>query len=387
MDASRRTDGGAAVTGIDIAVIALAFAILGVAVYTFARAHRIADSARSAAAEQAALRRVAVRVATNPADALGAIADEATTLTGAYTALVAEFAGETVRATAARNALSPYEALDFPLTGDGALAVVARTGRAARIDDYRSVPSGDPVHATGAWTKLLGSAVAVPVHVGGRVWGALLVVHGKPHAFAPDTESRLASFADLVVTAISSAEAHRELTRQATTDPLTGLANRRVFEDRLEVEGERAVRSGRPVSLLLLDIDHFKVINDAYGHGTGDEVLVEVARRLGGLVRTQDLLARIGGEEFAWLITDADEDVAASVAERARGAIADEPFAGVGPVTISAGVCDRAAAPAAGGLLRGADVALYWAKENGRNRCARYSKARHEQTGAHSPAL
>ena len=75
------------------------------------------------------------------------------------------------------------------------------------------------------------------------------------------------------------------------------------------------------------------------------------------------------------------------MAERARGAIADEPFAGVGPVTISAGVCDRAAAPAAGGLLRGADVALYWAKENGRNRCARYSKARHEQSEAHSPAV
>lgn len=373
-------------TGVDVAAISLAFVILGVAVYAFARAHRIADSARSAAAEQAALRRVAVSVATDPADALAAIADEATTLTGAYTALVAEFAGETARATAARNALSPYAALDFPLTGDGALAVVARTGRAARIDDYRSLPSSDPVHAAGEWAKLLGSAVAVPVHVGGRVWGALLVVHGKPHAFAPDTESRLASFADLVVTAISSAEAHRELTRQATTDPLTGLTNRRVFEERLEVEGERAVRSGHPLSLLLLDIDHFKVINDAYGHGTGDEVLVEVARRLGALVRTQDLLARIGGEEFAWLITDADEDVAVSVAERARRAIADEPFADVGPVTISAGVCDLAGAPAAGGLLRGADVALYWAKENGRNRCARYSQARHDRSEAPSQA-
>jgi diguanylate cyclase (GGDEF)-like protein len=347
----------------------------------------VAESARSAAAEQAALRRVAVSVAMNPADALAAIADEATTLTGAYTALVAEFDGDTVRATAARNALSPYQELDFPLTGDGALAVVARSGRAARIDDYRSVPSGDPVHRSGAWTRLLGSAVAVPVHVGERLWGALLVVHGKPFAFPPDTEARLASFADLVVTAISSAEAHRELTRQATTDPLTGLANRRVFEDRLEIEGERAARGGHPLSLVLLDIDHFKVINDEHGHPTGDTVLVEVARRLGPLVRTQDLLARIGGEEFAWVVTDADESVAASVAERARCAIADEPFAGVGPVTISAGACDLEGAPKAGGLLHGADVALYWAKEHGRDRCARYSKVRHEQNKARSTMI
>jgi diguanylate cyclase (GGDEF)-like protein len=376
------------VTGIDIAAIALALAILGVAVYTFARAHRVADSARLVAAEQAALRRVAMSVATNPDDALAAIADEATTLTGAYTALVAEFGGGgAVHATAARNTLSPYAVSDFSVTGDGALAVVARTGEPARIDDYRSLPSGDPVRQRGAWTKLLGSAVAVPVHVGGRLWGALLVVHGKPHAFAPDTESRLASFADLVVTAISSAEAHRELTRQASTDPLTGLANRRVFEDRLEIEAQRAARGGHPLSLVLLDIDHFKVINDAHGHGTGDTVLVELGRRLGSLVRTQDLLARIGGEEFAWLITDADESVAAAVAERARCAIAGQPFEGVGPVTISAGACDLEGAPNAGGLLHGADVALYWAKENGRDRCARYSQVRHEQTGTPSPAI
>jgi diguanylate cyclase (GGDEF)-like protein len=373
-------------TAIDIAVAAMALVILGVAVFTFVRAHRIAETARSTAAEQAALRRVALSVATNPVDALAAIADEATTLTGAHTALVAEFDGETVRATAARNALSPYEAADFPLTGAGALAIVARTGRPARIEDYRSVPVYDPVHVSSALARLLGSSVAVPVHVGDRLWGALLVLHGKPHAFPPDTEERLASFADLAVTAISTAEAHRELTRQATTDPLTGLANRRAFEERLETESGRAERAGHPLSLVLLDIDHFKVINDAYGHVTGDEVLVEVARRLGALVRTQDLLARIGGEEFAWLITDADEDVAVSVAERARRAIADEPFADVGPVTISAGVCDLAGAPAAGGLLRGADVALYWAKENGRNRCARYSQARHDRSEAPSQA-
>ncbi len=155
---------------------------------------------------------------------------------------------------------------------------------------------------------------------------------------------------------------------ESITDHLTGLANRREFDDRLIAEVERAHRHGRELSLVILDLDHFKDINDAHGHAAGDLVLAHVAAELGRLARLGELVARVGGEEFAWLLPEADLAEATWAAERARRAIAGSPAPGGHRVTLSAGACSLDEDGDARDLYRRADAALYRAKADGRNR-------------------
>lgn len=165
-----------------------------------------------------------------------------------------------------------------------------------------------------------------------------------------------------------------EAEARARRDPLTGLGNHGAFYERLEAETRRAGRYSRPLALAVLDLDHFKDVNETHGHAVGDDVLAEVARRLSMLVRQGETLARTGGEEFAWLLPETDAAGAYSAAERARTAIAGRPFPAVGTVTISAGVCDlETAGGSATHLYDLADGALYWAKVQGRNAVYRYS--------------
>jgi diguanylate cyclase (GGDEF)-like protein len=161
-----------------------------------------------------------------------------------------------------------------------------------------------------------------------------------------------------------------ELERLATHDPLTGLPNHRVFHERLREDVARAGRQGQPLSVAILDLDHFKSINDEHGHRVGDSVLRELGRRLGVVPREGELIARVGGEEFAWIL-NADGSEALKAAERARHAIVGTPFAQVGTVTVSIGVCELAAADGAEALYARADEALYLAKEQGRNQTCR----------------
>jgi diguanylate cyclase (GGDEF)-like protein/PAS domain S-box-containing protein len=164
----------------------------------------------------------------------------------------------------------------------------------------------------------------------------------------------------------------RELELRAQTDHLTGLANRHVLHESLTRGAALAARRRGPMALILLDLDWFKQVNDRFGHPTGDLVLVEVARRLEATVRIGEVLARVGGEEFAWLLPEADAERAVVAAGRARAAIASEPFTKAGHMTISAGVgvlSGSPSAPADGdALYRLADQALYEAKQQGRNR-------------------
>jgi diguanylate cyclase (GGDEF)-like protein len=156
------------------------------------------------------------------------------------------------------------------------------------------------------------------------------------------------------------------------------MANHRVLHEQLNTEVARANRHGHPLSLAVLDLDHFKRINDKHGHPAGDRVLCETARRLQTLARAGELLARVGGEEFAWILNAGGLDAFAA-AERARSTISATPFPGVGTVTLSVGVCDLTDASdfsdASGSedLYRRADQALYSAKRHGRNRTVRYS--------------
>ncbi|WP_187371467.1 GGDEF domain-containing protein [Methylobacterium oryzihabitans] len=168
------------------------------------------------------------------------------------------------------------------------------------------------------------------------------------------------------------------LQAMATTDGLTGLANRRSLDAALEREWRRAARSGAPVSLLLVDIDHFKAFNDAYGHPEGDACLAAVAGALAGAVRRGgDLAARYGGEEFALLLPGATAEEARRVAEAAREAVArlDRPHAhgpASGRVSVSVGVAAALPGPASAPalLVAAADAALYRAKREGRDRVA-----------------
>lgn len=170
-----------------------------------------------------------------------------------------------------------------------------------------------------------------------------------------------------------------ELEHQATTDPLTGLSNRRHFFTLAEHICDSANVSGQELSAIMMDIDHFKSINDRYGHPVGDKVLVMVARRIHQNLREQDILCRYGGEEFSVLLPDTNLKSAYQVAERIREEISSQPFVideqSVN-LTMSTGVADLINSPKNSlmGLLGHADQALYKSKHRGRNRTSVFSK-------------
>jgi len=168
-------------------------------------------------------------------------------------------------------------------------------------------------------------------------------------------------------------EAVAKLREIADHDGLTGIANRRYFESRLTEEFSRWQRYGGDLSLLLFDLDHFKRINDQFGHVAGDAVLRELAQRVSGVVRKQDVFCRFGGEEFAMLLPCTPLDDAMYVAEKIRSTIGAMPVEVYGMdvcVTASVGAASaRRDAPDHCGMVNEADAALYRAKRLGRNRC------------------
>jgi diguanylate cyclase (GGDEF)-like protein/PAS domain S-box-containing protein len=163
-----------------------------------------------------------------------------------------------------------------------------------------------------------------------------------------------------------------QLTHQAFHDPLTKLANRALLSDRVSHAQARSRRDGRPCAVLLMDLDDFKTINDTLGHAAGDEVLMEVARRLHGCIRAGDTAARLGGDEFALLLEDTpDAARAIEVADRIAQALRPPVLLGNKEAFLSAstGIAVGVSAEPEGELLRNADVALYLAKEKGKGRC------------------
>jgi diguanylate cyclase (GGDEF)-like protein len=161
--------------------------------------------------------------------------------------------------------------------------------------------------------------------------------------------------------------AEADLRALATTDPLTGLANRRVLLDRLEVLMARARRFSEPVALIMLDIDDFKVVNDSCGHDVGDQVLKDVARILLETSRDVDLPVRWGGEEFLLLLPSTDLPSAESVAEWLRGRIEQHAFGDAGSLTVSIGISGLKDLDTADSLIGRADQALYASKSRGKN--------------------
>jgi diguanylate cyclase (GGDEF)-like protein/PAS domain S-box-containing protein len=154
----------------------------------------------------------------------------------------------------------------------------------------------------------------------------------------------------------------------ATHDPLTGLPNRRTFDERIVSELSRARRHDRELSLALLDVDRFKRINDTLGHLVGDTVLAGIAQVLRNQIRGDELIARVGGEEFAWILPDADAGGAQAAVRRCLAAVEGTRFEGVPNITVSAGICAASEGMDVVELYRRADDALLAAKHAGRNR-------------------
>lgn len=174
-------------------------------------------------------------------------------------------------------------------------------------------------------------------------------------------------------------QATADLKRLALTDSLTGLGNRALLAERIGQAIARATRGGAPPAVLLLDLDEFKTINDSLGHGAGDAVLVEVARRLQGVVRDADTVARLGGDEFAIVMPEASEDQSLRIAQRVLDALRPPVPIGDAPVQAAASIGLRFAArgQSAEDLLRDADTAMYVAKARGRGNVQVFEASMH----------
>jgi diguanylate cyclase (GGDEF)-like protein len=204
----------------------------------------------------------------------------------------------------------------------------------------------------------------------------VLALYGRsiPDPFESEDLETLGSFAGQASVAIENVLLHQEAQRLSITDGLTGVWNRRYLQLTLAKEIERAQRFERPLSVLMVDIDHFKRVNDLHGHQLGDEVLIEVTRRIMSTVRSQiDSLARYGGEEFVVVLPETGPEGAQVVADKILEVIRHGRFAGDdGPalsLTVSVGIATyEEGGTTADQLIRAADLAMYRAKQAGRDR-------------------
>jgi diguanylate cyclase (GGDEF)-like protein len=216
-----------------------------------------------------------------------------------------------------------------------------------------------------------GAWMAVPLSTRTAGVGALLLVSARPGVYDEAQVELGSALAVQGVTAYENASLFAQVRALATIDDLTGTANRRSFFDVAGHALAQTRRSGTPLAAIMLDIDHFKRVNDTHGHVVGDEVIRTVAARLSGRLRQSDTIGRYGGEEFAVLLAGADADAAARIAEELRTAVDATPVdtrAGSLPVTISLGVAELRPDDDVIALLAHADEALYRAKSDGRNR-------------------
>ena len=216
-----------------------------------------------------------------------------------------------------------------------------------------------------------------PITYGETLLGVLTVEAFTRKGFAPEEILTLGTLADLLATALHNALTFEELEYQSITDHLTGLKTRRYFLESIEAEWSRASRSGRAFSLVLIDLDKFKAVNDNLGHLEGDLVLARVGRILEQKCRHSNVVARYGGDEFIVLMPETSLDQAKTLSERLRSALSSDPLLAQRKVT---GSCGVACFPAHGAtieeLIREADQAMYRSKSAGGNRVSLPSESR-----------
>jgi len=255
--------------------------------------------------------------------------------------------------------------------GEGVAGLVAQTGQSMLVHDtssdsrYLNDKSRLPPR---------GSLLCVPMAANGQVLGVINVFKSQVDGFKKEEADLIENMAAQAALGISNARLFSETVEQALTDALTSTPNRRALDARLEMEVARATRYSQPVSVLMVDVDHFKTYNDKHGHQMGDGVLREVAQTLCQMVRKTDTVARYGGEEFCLILPGQDGATAREVADKLRKAVRTRAFERGetqpgGCVTVSLGV---ATFPKDGQdvqtLVDAADGALYAAKRAGRDR-------------------
>jgi diguanylate cyclase (GGDEF)-like protein len=256
-----------------------------------------------------------------------------------------------------------------PLTfmrGEGVAGWVAEQGEVARIADTNADPRFKQATDQGFQIR---SLLAVPLFSGGEVIGVLSLTAADPGAYSADDELMARLVANCTVPPLEKAR----LARLTLTDPVTLAYNQRYLMPRLREEFERATRNNEPVSILFLDLDHFKRVNDTWGHAVGDLVLRTFAERVRPAVRKYDVLVRRGGEEFVLIMPGGSLSDAQYIAERIRIGMSEAPIEAGGvqiqqTVSIGAAEWDRFEDPVS--LDRRADAAMYEAKRAGRDRVA-----------------
>jgi diguanylate cyclase (GGDEF)-like protein len=347
-------------------------ALVGVVAYLQGRAivrhlRRFATAARGIA--QGSLgERVPVRGRDEFAALGAALNDMAAQLEARLAELEAERAH--VRETLARlgEALAATHDAKELLRIVAATAVEATSARGGRIvsADGSVVASGD--------VDGEGERLVLPLTASGERFGTLELVGDS---FSQEQRMNAASLAAHAVVALENARLHDLVERQALVDGLTGLANRRAASEALHAEAARAERLETPLSLVLVDLDEFKEVNDVHGHSVGDEVLRVFAAVLRETLRESDIAGRWGGEEFLLLLPGADEEGAAQLAERVRIALAARGIPSVPGlrVTASFGVAEYAGETKTEELVAAADSALYRAKRAGKDRVERAARA------------
>jgi diguanylate cyclase (GGDEF)-like protein len=238
-------------------------------------------------------------------------------------------------------------------------------------------------HTVGRATPSGALELVVPLRAGGRSLGALDLRLGEP---LPEEDVLVIELlAAAAAVALQNAHLYQETQRLATMDPLTGLSNYRHFHDLLNLEVQRARRMDYPIGLLIMDLDHFKLVNDQHGHPMGDAALRQVAEQLRSRLRRTDVIGRLGGEEFGAILPGASLAEVAIVAEKVRHAVEELPPLRGGmtstptPVTLSVGGTSLSADVVDAELLVSrADHALYQAKRNGRNQVRLWNDPPHE---------
>jgi diguanylate cyclase (GGDEF)-like protein len=280
-------------------------------------------------------------------------------------------AGEEGRQTAA------IEGLEFA-GGKGLVAAAIRLGSSLPAKDLEVARA----EVFDAATRLrgLGSLKVIPLRTAEKVLGALVLGAHRQRAYDADAVRQLEVVAMQAAESIYRARLFEQTERLATTDGLTGLTNHRTFQLRLDEHLAQAQRYGKQLSLILCDIDHFKSVNDTYGHPVGDVVLRGVARTLLEEARATDVVARYGGEEFAVVMPETDGPGALTIAERIRQrvkALVFETGQGKLAITLSLGIAtvpgDATRKPE---LVERADACLYHAKRHGRDRAVSASSLR-----------
>jgi diguanylate cyclase (GGDEF)-like protein len=306
--------------------------------------------------------------------ALDGLVELAARLCGTTSAEINVVGDKEVRFCATRGMGTPGDAVSRELTF--CTWTILDPDRPMAVPDVTADPrfADNPFALDG----IIGSYHGVPLLVDGQPVGTICVHDPAPKTLDAD---QLESLRVLAV----AAQAHmalrrhvRELDALARTDALTGVANRRAGEEALARELARADRHDAPLSVVMLDLDHFKAYNDRFGHGAGDLLLQRAARAWRHELRASDLLARWGGEEFLAVLPDCPLADAAAVAERLRAAVP-------APSSCSAGVALRTSGELREVLLARADEALYAAKAEGRDRIAVASSSDQRQTFSFSP--